>query len=208
MGVALLICLYLQGVAEFPLAQEDFIEWVKSLVTGSDHPEVVDAHGLRRCGWRPGTSICASWPQIGGLFASSRREEIYYYKAGGPCGDKFDLCKVMCMSDLTPWALSSAFFCSAADCVLVACSVPDQRAAGQARVGREFSRCSVVSSALQLVSLRTPRHLIVFMQAGAFGGPKVLCALIGACRFLVSGGRRSMHLPSAGVAHLPCRACH
>ena len=139
---------------------------------------------------------------------SSRREEIYYYKAGGPCGDKFDLCKVMCMSDLTPWALSSAFFCSAADCVLVACSVPDQWAAGQARVGREFSRCSVVSSALQLVSLRTPRHLIVFMQAGAFGGPKVLCALIGACRFLVSGGRRSMHLPSAGVAPLPCRACH
>lgn len=93
------------------LSQDEFVEWVKGLVTDSENPDALDTHGLRRFGWRPGTSICAKWPQLGGpLTSPHRRETAHFYKAGGPNGDKFDLCKVTCMSHLTPWAFSSACF--------------------------------------------------------------------------------------------------
>ncbi len=64
------------------LAQDIFFEWVRTCIMRSPF-DVLDGNGLNVMGNRPGSCVCAKWPQYQGEDRWRFNSLTYTYKAGG-----------------------------------------------------------------------------------------------------------------------------
>ena len=80
-----------------------FKNWTISMMTG-DSGGCKDAQGLYDGGCRVGRSICCKWPS---MLDATLKQMTFCYRTQDH--NKFDLCKVMTLSYLTPVARSLAW---------------------------------------------------------------------------------------------------
>ena len=88
------------------LAQDIFFEWVRTCIMRSPF-DVLDGNGLNVMGNRPGSCVCAKWPQYQGEDRWRFNGLTYTYKAGG-FDHSFELCKLTTMSAFSPPAIGLA----------------------------------------------------------------------------------------------------